>query len=54
MVSTSEIHPEDAKLQVHPLEEILGDTPPPVTDSKIKEFFFAPANFNMIDTGVSM
>ena len=27
MVSTSEIHPEDAKLQVHPLEEILGDTP---------------------------
>ena len=27
MVSTSEIHPEDAKLQVYPLEEILGDTP---------------------------
>ena len=27
MVSTSEIHPEDAGLQVHPLEEILGDTP---------------------------
>ena len=27
MVSTSEIHPEDAKLQVHALEEILGDTP---------------------------
>ena len=27
MVSTSEIHPEDAKLKVHPLEEILGDTP---------------------------
>ena len=26
-VSKSEIHPEDAKLKVHPLEDILGGTP---------------------------
>ena len=33
--------------------EYLPLVSPPVTDSKMNEFSFAPANFNMIDTGVS-
>ena len=33
--------------------EYLPLVSPPVTDSKMKEFFFASANFSMIDTGVS-
>ena len=33
--------------------EYLPLVSPPVTDSRMKEFFFAPANFNIIDTGVS-
>ena len=33
--------------------EYLPLVSPPVTDSKMKEFFFAPANLSIIETGVS-